>query len=325
MATGAAGQWVRVSTILDCENFDADSCLIRIDNDGGAGKKILYDQIMLELYVEGGDGSPSSYSPPINQYRLKDQQTIPMINSAGASAAMNVNPLAGQDVGSTAKITVGSHSVQMSGNLISYSFGTIDGLDFNTLYYVYCDDYDYIGGAVTYVATEAIQELTADVARRYIGKVTTPSNGSGDTAPPFNDCLDENMWLTPNLQAKDACVGDVINVFDTGFSGLKAGLIEGIEKGVEDCVNITSQSGCEVICTLSTPVTRADGTAFLAHNALNEYVYVNNKGIESWEKVISVVSVGVRNIIKLSVGNISFAAGIKSDMQIVTHNQQIKP
>jgi hypothetical protein len=113
MATGAAGQWVRVSTILDCENFDAYSCLIRIDNDGGAGKKILYDQIMLELYVEGGDGSPSSYSPPINQYRLKDQQTIPMINSAGASAAMNVNPLAGHDVGSTARITVGSHSVQM--------------------------------------------------------------------------------------------------------------------------------------------------------------------------------------------------------------------
>jgi hypothetical protein len=262
MATGAAGQWVRVSTILDCENFDADSCLIRIDNDGGAGKKILYDQIMLELYIEGSV-APSPYSPPINEYRLRDQETIPMINSAGAGAAMNINPLAGLDVGSSARINVGSHSVQMSGSLIGYNFGTIDNLYFNRLYYVYCDDYDYTGGAVTYVATEVIQELTADTARRYIGKITTPSDGSGNTEPPFNDCLDENMWLTPNLQAKDACVGDVITVFDTGFSRLIAGTVEGLKKGVEDCVNITSESGCEVTCTLSTPITRVDGTSFL--------------------------------------------------------------
>jgi hypothetical protein len=316
-------QWKRVSGIIDATGNASDSCVVRIDNDGGSGTTVVYDQIMIELYVEG-TVEPSQYSPPINEYKIKDQRTIPMVNSAGASAAMNINPLSAADVGSYTTITIAAHTVQMASGLVSYNSGSISYKPFATAYYIYCDDYDVIGGAVTYIATTTVQNLTADSARRYIGRIVTPSDGGGTTIPPDFECLDENMWLTPTLQIKDACVGDVIDVFDTGYTSLVAGAIQALKKGEEDCVQIITESDCEVICTIETPITRVDGSNFLAHNALGEYVYVNDEGVQRWEQVTKVTSVGSRKIVKISVGNISFSAGTYAHKQIVTHNQ-LKP
>jgi hypothetical protein len=327
MQAGAAGQWVRSSAIIDCEADSPNTCIIRLDNDSADVEnptEILFDQIMLELYIEGAN-EPSPYSPPINQFKLKNQRTIPMVNLAGASASMDVNPLTSTDAGSDATIHIANHSVRDSEGLISYTGGSIGGKAYTTAYYVYCDDYDSIGGAVTYIATENLQDLTSDSARRYIGRVSTPSSGGGTSTPPPDQCVDENMWLTPYLQAKDAVVGDDILVRDTGYPALVTGSIQAIKKGIsEECIKLITESNCQVICTLETPISRKDGSSFYAKDSLNEYVYVKDNGIERWELVTQVFYIGERNIVRISVGDISFLSGTNNFKQIVTHNA-LKP
>jgi hypothetical protein len=324
MQAGALGQWVRSSSIIDCEANSQNTCIIRIDNDAGNNTEILFDQIMLELYIEGDD-TPSPYSPPINQFMLRDQRTIPMVNLAGASAAMNVNPLSSTDAGSTATIHISNHTVRDSEGLISYTAGSIGGKSYSTPYYVYCDDFDSFGGAVIYQATLDLQDLTSNSARRYIGRIRTASTGGGTAGPDPGDCVDENMWLTPCLQAKDAVVGDVIWVRDTGFISLVKGTIKGIKKGMmEYSVRLITESNCQVICTIETPISREDGTSFYAKDAINEFVYVRDNGIERWERVIQIINAGKRNIVRISAGNISFLAGTNTIKQVVTHNA-LKP
>lgn len=68
-----------------------------------------------------------------------------------------------------------------SGNLVSYNSGTISGLLDATLYYVYCLDLKYVGGAQTYFATTDNPTVTGDEATVYLGTVTTPVHGGGGT------------------------------------------------------------------------------------------------------------------------------------------------
>jgi hypothetical protein len=249
-----------------------------------------------------------------------------MVNLAGASAAMNINPLSSEDMGNYVRINVATHSVRDSEGLITYNGGSVAGnRSYNATYYIYCDDYDSIGGSVTYIPTQNVQDLTSDSARRYIGRIKTVSAGEPENEPPDFECVDENMWLTPYLQAKDAVVGNTILVRDTGYPKLVTGAIQAIKKGIsEECVRLVTESNCQVICTLETPISREDGSSFYAKNATDEYVYVRNNGIERWEKVTEVFDTGERKIVRISVGNISFLAGTNTIKQIVTHNA-LKP
>lgn len=68
-----------------------------------------------------------------------------------------------------------------SGNLVSYNSGTISGLLDATLYYVYCLDTTYAGGAQIYFATTDNPTVTGNEATVYLGTVTTPVHGGGGT------------------------------------------------------------------------------------------------------------------------------------------------
>lgn len=113
--------------------------------------------------------------------RASSQKLIPLLNAGGKLSTQSIQPLTASDAGSDASISVASHSVQFGFGTLSYNSGTITGLAFSTVFYVYADDPNYLGGAVTYLATTNANTATASDGRYYVGKVTTPANGAGDT------------------------------------------------------------------------------------------------------------------------------------------------
>jgi hypothetical protein len=118
-----------------------------------------------------------------NAGRALNQKLLPMLNVGGKLSTQSVQPLTATDAGADASISIASHTVQFGSGVgsVSYNSGTITGLAFSTLYYVYADDPTYAGGAVTYLSTTNGNTPTANDGRYYLGKVTTPANGAGDT------------------------------------------------------------------------------------------------------------------------------------------------
>lgn len=100
----------------------------------------------------------------------------------GSTFVVNSNPLTATDAGATATISVAAFTAHAGTNMsISYSSGSITGLNFNTTYYVYADDPNFLGGAVTYVATTNKTVIGDSDGRIYVGYITTPSDGGGGT------------------------------------------------------------------------------------------------------------------------------------------------
>lgn len=113
--------------------------------------------------------------------RASSQRLLPMVNSNNKLSTQSAQPLTATDAGSDATINIASHNVQFGFGTVSYNSGSITGLAFSTVYYVYVNDPTYAGGAVTYLATTNANTVTAADGNYYVGKVTTPANGAGDT------------------------------------------------------------------------------------------------------------------------------------------------
>ena len=114
--------------------------------------------------------------------QLADQNALPTISAFNKNSVQSAAPLSAYDAGSSAAIDVAAHTLYYGGNELSYSSGSITGLGFSTLYYVYADDADKEGGAVTYIATATVSDIMGSTARYYVGQITTPADGAGDTS-----------------------------------------------------------------------------------------------------------------------------------------------
>lgn len=97
--------------------------------------------------------------------------------------------LSAADVGADATITIANHTrvypVQGSVDVpdVSITGGTITGLAFATLYYVYYDDTTLADTTPNYVATTtaATAQVGAATGRHFLGSITTPADGAGGT------------------------------------------------------------------------------------------------------------------------------------------------
>jgi hypothetical protein len=93
--------------------------------------------------------------------------------------------LTGHDAGASASITVAAFTAQFLDGSVSYNAGatpTVTGLSYNTLYYVYCDDANFAGGAVSYSATTSLATALTGNGRIFVESITTPLAGGGDTS-----------------------------------------------------------------------------------------------------------------------------------------------
>lgn len=97
--------------------------------------------------------------------------------------------LSAADVGATATITIAAHTRKYNdATSVAVNGGTVTGLAFSTVYYIYYDDATRAGGAVTYNATTNPNTALPGAAtgRHYCGDVTTPADGGGGTSGGYN-------------------------------------------------------------------------------------------------------------------------------------------
>lgn len=257
--------------------------------------------------------------------RLVSGAKVPQAIVAGAGTVLTASPLSASQSSGVATINVAAHTRYYDFGAVSYNAGAITGLSTSTVYYIYADDPDYAGGAVTYVATTS---LTAAIAtgRIYFGKLVTPSTGSGGTTvPPPEYCVDIAMWLGGALRAGDARRGDDLWCMDDGgrFIGRRA--IESLEYAVADCVELRA-GHARVVVSDTTPLwTTTRGLIRAGVARPGDRVAVRLSGIDAVLALDCVSRVGARPVALIRVGDHSYAAGVEPDAMIYTHNGAQKP
>ncbi|MBS3796666.1 hypothetical protein [Pseudoalteromonas sp. BDTF-M6] len=272
----------------------------------------------------------TAWTPAIEDTEVANQKYMPNLVSAGAGTALNVNPLSASDNGSSAKITIASHSRQYGFGSLSLNAGSITGLAFSTKYYVYYDDPTYTGGAVTYHATTNIQTVAAGNHRIFVSTVTTPANGGGSTWPDPGDCVTPDMYLTPHLRAKDASEKDVIDTWWFGEDSIKSPILQirPIAR-VQPIVEIQTSSGAIVQVSAETPIELRDHKTIRACDIRPGIDLIATlKGDDPtlyWEHVTRADIIKEDVVYHISIGDGSFAAGVDKHNRIITHNGTYKP
>lgn len=105
--------------------------------------------------------------------------------------------LTATDAGSDATVSVTAHTRIYGDNTnVSVNAGSVTGLAYETYYYIYYDDPNFTGGAVTYAATTDSSVAAQVGSRHLVGSVVTPAALGGDTGgnpvvPPGQEGLPE--------------------------------------------------------------------------------------------------------------------------------------
>lgn len=139
-----------------------------------------WEQFTRQLNKLIAQDRPQHFEIDATMARATDQRILPLVNASNKLSTQSVQPVTAVDAGGGhTTINIAAHSVQFGFGTVAYNSGSITGLSYVTVYYVYVDDPEYAGGAVTYLATTNANLVTAGNGRYYIGKVTTPSGGGG--------------------------------------------------------------------------------------------------------------------------------------------------
>lgn len=254
--------------------------------------------------------------------RTADARNVNQIFASNSGATLSAQPLTAADVGATATITVAAFTLYIGSLSVAYNSGSITGLSFSTVYYVYCDDANLAGGTVTFSATTSRLTPSQANARIYLGKITTPADGAGGTGGSGgggSECVAAGAYLTNGHQASAAGDGDLALVLDGDGFTLQACL--GAGRLVDaDCVTLTTESGIRLTVSAETPVPTGPQTFAAARDMLGRSVAVIDGREFRWEAVDGVEPVGRKMVRRLSFGGRSFAAGDQRGRFILTHN-----
>lgn len=107
---------------------------------------------------------------------------LPVIEAALTFSGVTGAVLTATDAGSSATITISSHTrLYGDSTSVSVNTGSVTGLAYDTVYYIYYDQASRLGGAVTYQAT-TVESVAAQLNDRHlVGSVKTPPALGGAT------------------------------------------------------------------------------------------------------------------------------------------------
>jgi hypothetical protein len=106
---------------------------------------------------------------------LNAAQTVTNVSAISNSFVTGVT-ITATDAGSNVTLTISAHTrVYGDGSSVAVFAGSITGLPYSTLEYVYYDDAARVGGAVTYLATTSSATAAQAGIRHTVGSATTPA------------------------------------------------------------------------------------------------------------------------------------------------------
>ncbi len=274
-------------------------------------------------------------------------------NQLGGVAAGSITPIAGfVDGGASTLFTKQGSIAGALGESLSYSTATTSielswaafaiyfpsgavfnvaasnytwsGLTAATTYYL-CLSINVVTGAVgqAYCSTTAattqyaVQNSQADnwVAIALNSSIATPSSGGGGGTTTTPSCADITMYVRPDLQVGDCCIGDVLDCVDGEHP------IQADGKYLQPCVRIITAAGHELIVSRSTPFTLPDGSSLYAYQMDGQMVLTDtgHNTPKVWMQCAA-EDAGERMVNFLSLGGRTFAAGKEANMRIYSHN-----
>jgi hypothetical protein len=110
--------------------------------------------------------------------RAENQRFLPTVTFGNVASVQSVEPLTAVAGSTTADVSIAAHTLHTDFGNVAYNSGSVTGLALNTRYYVYVDDPDNEGGAVTYLASTSKPNVPANSGRYFIGSIETPSAGA---------------------------------------------------------------------------------------------------------------------------------------------------
>jgi hypothetical protein len=226
--------------------------------------------------------------------------------------------------GTPATATISSAAFTVTSGSVVVSYGAksvaVTGTNSTTItYYLYLDDPAFVGTG-TLVATTTGSDVYAADGRIYIGStdVIYPATGSGSgTGSRDPSCVCTDMFLFDDFTAQESRQGVIIDCLNlpTGIEKFKRPIAH-VRFAFTECVRITTDAGAMLDCSITAPFDLIDGGMTYAPEMLGESV-VTDWGIE---QVISVESIGVREVARINVGDVSYAAGHDPSHRIYSHN-----
>lgn len=129
-------------------------------------------------------GNPATWQlvGPTNLGSLVDGPSRFAATGSTLTYRPTTNPLTATDAGSNATINIASFIMRTSSKGdISVNSGSITALSYSTLYYIYYDDANLAGGAVTYNATVSKTIGIQGGGRFFVGSIVTPAATAPNT------------------------------------------------------------------------------------------------------------------------------------------------
>lgn len=123
--------------------------------------------------------------------KVTNQRVLPTLNYANVGSVQSAVPITATADAVIATVSIASHSVAYGGSIVVYSAGTVIGVPVSTDVYIYADDPDLLGGAVTYHYTLSPFDMAGALGRYKVGVIRTPVSSISATlsaATQANPC-----------------------------------------------------------------------------------------------------------------------------------------
>jgi hypothetical protein len=160
------------------------------------------------------------------------------------------------------------------------------------------------------------------------GMPTGDSGGGGVGNNPEPWCVDyETTRLPDGRFARDVTINDLMECWDFNLEnpGVEYAPANKVAFGEEASTMLVTKTGVQIIQSNSTPMTVRDGRVVLTPGMLGEEVVVKRGNDLVWEPITQTFDMGVRRVVKISLHDRMYFAGMDPKATIATHNLEYKP
>jgi len=277
-----------------------------------------------DIYVSGG----------VNRVGLRvagsghtvgDQRNLLLQTWGGMRSVLSNSPISFSISGTTVNFSVAAVTLQGAGTNLNYaaSSGSVtQSAGTTSTWFLYYIDDAQAGGSLPLHITTNPGGCASFPNGMLLGTATVTvasgGGGSGGTGGGGGGyCVADDMFIAPGRLAGDAEIGDPFDCIDLPTAaGKHVRALQGVSRGVEECVRMITNDGCALVCSVSTPFDLPNGRSTTAPHMLGEQV-ITDLGIAT---VTSLALVGPQPVTRAHLGGVSYAAGADPHRRIYSHN-----
>ena len=259
---------------------------------------------------------------------IGDQRNLQPITWASQRSVLSTSPISFSISGTTVAFSVAAFTLQGGGIFLNYaaaSGSVTQAAGSTTTWFLYYLDPTQSGGSLALHITTNPGGAASFADSVFLGTatVTIASGGGGSSGTGGGGggyCVADDMYIGEGRRAGDTEIGDPFDCIDLPTqAGKHVRALQGVTRGVEECVRMITDNGCALICSISTPFDLPNGRVTTALHMLGEQVITDL----DTAVVSSLALVGPRPVTRAHLGGVSYAAGADPARRIYSHNASV--